>query len=359
MDTSVGNAARISRLPGTWNRKGEDTTDRPHRRAKVLSYPDTFMPVTKEMLAAIERVDILRRHDEKQRRRPDLVIDEDGVMELIDEFDEILHLGRVSDTGDATYFELLECPFAGRAHSGAGVGYGKTTIRLTPDSIGFCCFSDECSEQTFGSLKRLLHEKTGRWPSMEIWKKLTFKEQVERWGGVVDVSAPTEEEMIAGYERKIEQSQQSLPEWQFDSATLATMYSEEFRFDAAPPWPLGPWGLTEEEVRNLYYFEMMDQMAIAEKAEDYVTRTQLSMMLSTGKRSVQEAVEWLGAERMWLAVRDKERRSLFPELYPSPSAPVMESLDETTRAVLYGSVTAPPTPTDADTDVFFSYMRPK
>lgn len=32
IDTSVGNAARLMPAPGTWKRKGENTTERPHRR---------------------------------------------------------------------------------------------------------------------------------------------------------------------------------------------------------------------------------------------------------------------------------------------------------------------------------------
>ena len=40
VDTTVGNASRIMKVPGTWARKGEDTLDRPHRRAAFLSLPD-------------------------------------------------------------------------------------------------------------------------------------------------------------------------------------------------------------------------------------------------------------------------------------------------------------------------------
>lgn len=36
MDTSVSDAPRISKLPGTWARKGEDSPERPHRLARIL-----------------------------------------------------------------------------------------------------------------------------------------------------------------------------------------------------------------------------------------------------------------------------------------------------------------------------------
>ena len=36
IDTTVRNASRVMRLPGTWARKGDATPDRPHRMAKLL-----------------------------------------------------------------------------------------------------------------------------------------------------------------------------------------------------------------------------------------------------------------------------------------------------------------------------------
>jgi len=39
IDLSVANPARICRLPGTWNCKGDPTPDRPHRMAELLDHP--------------------------------------------------------------------------------------------------------------------------------------------------------------------------------------------------------------------------------------------------------------------------------------------------------------------------------
>jgi hypothetical protein len=46
IDQTVFNAARISRLPGMWNRKGPDDTEknRPHRLAYVVQYPEQWTP---------------------------------------------------------------------------------------------------------------------------------------------------------------------------------------------------------------------------------------------------------------------------------------------------------------------------
>ena len=41
IDTSVGNAARIWKVPGTLAAKGDDMPERPHRRSKFLQVKQT------------------------------------------------------------------------------------------------------------------------------------------------------------------------------------------------------------------------------------------------------------------------------------------------------------------------------
>lgn len=54
VDTKVYDLARIARLPGTVNRKGPDTPDRPQRVAEVLALPDEPQePITEEKLIEV------------------------------------------------------------------------------------------------------------------------------------------------------------------------------------------------------------------------------------------------------------------------------------------------------------------
>ena len=53
VDTGVFNPARITKVPGTPVRKGDSTTDRPHRLARFLSAPDALQPVPHELLAEL------------------------------------------------------------------------------------------------------------------------------------------------------------------------------------------------------------------------------------------------------------------------------------------------------------------
>jgi hypothetical protein len=192
IDTSVSNAARISRLPGCWNRKGPNSESRPHRLAMVESYPETWTPLQHQFIYKMasdfgysqkETFDSRARNTTSQ----EVVIDEDGVRELIEEFPDQLSLSRVTHDGDETWFALAECPFKGEAHKGMNVGKGKTALVLGPDRFGFSCFSDDCRDHSIGDLLRHLHHLTGRWPSMDIWDfdwEAAFKKL-----GVEDVDA--------------------------------------------------------------------------------------------------------------------------------------------------------------------------
>ena len=44
IDTSVFNASRITKLYGTFARKGRDSKDRPHRESKITKAPDEIKP---------------------------------------------------------------------------------------------------------------------------------------------------------------------------------------------------------------------------------------------------------------------------------------------------------------------------
>jgi len=50
VDTSVFNAARIMRLPGTMNRKGDHLPKYPHRLCRILKIPETLQPTAEDPL---------------------------------------------------------------------------------------------------------------------------------------------------------------------------------------------------------------------------------------------------------------------------------------------------------------------
>jgi len=50
IDLSVANPSRICRLPGTWNRKGDDMADRPHRPSEIMDAPGSPQVATVALL---------------------------------------------------------------------------------------------------------------------------------------------------------------------------------------------------------------------------------------------------------------------------------------------------------------------
>jgi hypothetical protein len=185
IDTSVYNPGRISRLPGCFNRKGEDTPQRPHRMARVISYPPQFevVPITKVRELTFEDQRFYPTNTTHADR--ELVIDEEGLRDLIESYPEVLSISKERTSGTQTMFGLAECPFVERAHRDQRVGVSKTVILIDPtkNKIGFKCLSDELPEHTFGDLRKLLEERTGRpTPQVFLDEEFDFFDLLANWG---------------------------------------------------------------------------------------------------------------------------------------------------------------------------------
>jgi hypothetical protein len=53
IDSSVSDARRLGRVPGTWNKKGEQTAERPHRQCIIIDMPELATVVTAGMIQCI------------------------------------------------------------------------------------------------------------------------------------------------------------------------------------------------------------------------------------------------------------------------------------------------------------------
>jgi hypothetical protein len=233
IDTSVADAARIARLPGSINRKGEDTLERPHRMCRVLSYPEVWTepPPIYNVARAHGYTDDYDRAKMYAKRQadgdaPELVIDEEGLVKMIGEFPDHLDLHRVAHKDGRTYLYLASCPFNGGPHRDQRAG--KTAIILNPDTVGFKCFSDDCTAHTFQELLGLLKRQTGRKPSMPVYGPPDYSQLYKlypRWGGVDDVNLLDRIEVEAA---RLEE------EWEYETSEFVhCMYitDPEFRWD--------------------------------------------------------------------------------------------------------------------------------
>jgi hypothetical protein len=151
VDQTVFNPARIGRIAGTINCKGDDTPTRPHRMAKALFLPRVFTAVSKDQLEALAGpagpagASPPHQHRQGQCTR-------ESVQQLIDK-----HLAECRPRDPLPYKDgvkwILEiCPFDPSHDNGSAV------ITLPADGVpGFMCQHNSCRKRNW----RALSEKLG------------------------------------------------------------------------------------------------------------------------------------------------------------------------------------------------------
>jgi len=138
VDTTVGNPARICRLPGTVNGKGENDPERPHRMARLHDVPDQILVVTPEaILAAIGTAD--------DAQAPKRANGTDLAAELV--------TAHFPDAKPEAYEGgtrwKITCPF-NEAHADAAI------FSTAAGAAGFKCFHDSCATKKWRDLVALL-----------------------------------------------------------------------------------------------------------------------------------------------------------------------------------------------------------
>lgn len=183
IDAVVGNAARVSRLPGTRNRKGPDTPERPHRRCKVVSYPNRWEPMPNGAVFNLASNNGYLTPEERVFGRgsnPNSSLRDDGLdllEQFIEESEGELDIGAVRERSDGTYFDIVCCPFNG-PHRGA---LGKTSIILSDTCVGFSCFSDDCAGLTFADLRDQLERLTGHRSTIDFYERTAIEDDKAFW----------------------------------------------------------------------------------------------------------------------------------------------------------------------------------
>jgi Protein of unknown function (DUF3987) len=144
IDTALGNASRLDRLCGTWNRKGDSTKSQPHRKAYAIEIPDDREPVPLEKLRKFAQARLSQQPNGAANGRPDgdhahrnRVEDLEGFLRFKD-FNY-----RVKTKGDVMLFELDPCPFSNGDHGHRG----ESAIFLNANGdLGFKCHHASCTD---------------------------------------------------------------------------------------------------------------------------------------------------------------------------------------------------------------------
>ena len=124
IDTTVANPGRLARLPGTWNAKGPNTPERPHRLCRVLSYPKLWLTVEHgsmihKLACKLGFGEVQHKQARRKANRPGLKNDlSELIYRFAADFPEHIQIEDENSTGERTFFYLGSCPFAGYRHGG-------------------------------------------------------------------------------------------------------------------------------------------------------------------------------------------------------------------------------------------------
>ena len=160
VDTSVHNAARISRMYGSINMKGSSTAERPWRNAKVFFAPESLEIVPRELLESLAGARAAR---DPQPSTPlasfELDFDLKGFLDK-----HGLAYREKQDSERGTMYLLQSCPFASHAES------FKCAAWLWNGSPCFKCFAEKCNGKQWAEFKDaiLLASAPAASPSPEL-----------------------------------------------------------------------------------------------------------------------------------------------------------------------------------------------
>ena len=172
IDTSVYNPARIWKLYGTVSRKGDNTKERPHRRAGILSVPDKILTLTE---ADLEHLASMSRDHEPRTIIPQNHLDLPGWL-----LSHSLSFTEKSCSG-GRLFVFDRCPFSDAHKDGA------YAIQFDNGAIFAGCHHNSC-----GGGKQRWHELRERFEgkkkhNFEEWHKKQVKDRAkakaEQYGG--------------------------------------------------------------------------------------------------------------------------------------------------------------------------------
>src|SRR5574344_481799 len=146
IDLTVHNAARIWRLPGTMNCKGDSIPTRPHRMAKILSIPQDIVPVSVKLLedivSGVPGDSIPDSHDGNTSAAFNI---DDWIRQHCPE------LGAPQEWKGGRRWVFPVCPF-----NPAHTNKSAVLIEQPSGAIAFKCHHDGCSCNDWPKLRELL-----------------------------------------------------------------------------------------------------------------------------------------------------------------------------------------------------------
>ena len=153
IDTSVHNPARLTRLLGTMNCKGDSTPDRPHRLSRIISRPEARVAVSRELLETIAQA--AGNHETPRDKGY-------GGADGFDLAAYLAHYGvtvmKLKPHHGGVLHCLQECIFDS-SHSGNEAAIGQAAEGL----LFYQCFHDSCKGRTWAEARQLISGEDNLW----------------------------------------------------------------------------------------------------------------------------------------------------------------------------------------------------
>ncbi len=171
VDDSVWKLPQILRVPGTWNRKKQSTTERPHRRAWIMSIPEKAELVTAAMLSAVVPVAIQEDEAEPETWSTD------QTNETFQRHCQFLQARRVQYAveqlpDESTLLRLKQCPFKSKVQED-----GRAWLRVSKwGRVTAGCFHGHCQRKGLDDLYQSLRWE--EWLESEDLQEASVSERV-------------------------------------------------------------------------------------------------------------------------------------------------------------------------------------
>ena len=188
VDMAVFNAARIWRIAGTMNRKGDPLPDRPHRQARIISIPKTIKAVRGTLLEAVCKNTAGPAATETDCGRTDRPYDQEHAFDADRWISEHCpEIGEPKPWNGGRKWVFKVCPFNPAHDNGSAV-----LIQEASGAMAFKCHHNGCAGNDWRRLRKMLEPgcydnvapcparptRTGCWSSAGRWPSCPTS-----WGG--------------------------------------------------------------------------------------------------------------------------------------------------------------------------------
>lgn len=170
IDSVVFNRSRISRLPGTWNRKGSKSSkERPQRICRFLSIPDEVKINEKEFFQKVAALLPKEEAPSKENNYKPINYQEFNLQEFFDKYNiEVLRETKI-DRG--TRYILKQCPFD-PAH-----GSDSMVFQYNSGPLSFFCFHNGCTNNGWREFRAHFDKDAYSRQARGEWKQREWREK--------------------------------------------------------------------------------------------------------------------------------------------------------------------------------------